>query len=107
MYGMGNWGEIAEHVGCKSSMAQLPASPLQCSSLSPPASCPSPPCTHQALEMYGMGNWGEIAEHVGSKSKSQCHDHYLYDYLLSPTGPLPVSLPYPHLASRPSAHLPV
>ncbi|CAI6008708.1 unnamed protein product [Closterium sp. NIES-65] len=88
MYGMGNWGEIAEHVGCKSSMAQLPASPLQCSSLSPPASCPSPPCTHQALEMYGMGNWGEIVEHVGSKSKSQCHDHYLYDYLLSPTGPL-------------------
>ncbi|CAI5984036.1 unnamed protein product [Closterium sp. NIES-65] len=43
----------------------------------------------EALEMYGMGNWGEIAEHVGSKSKTQCHDHYLYDYLLSPTGPLP------------------
>ncbi|CAI7833387.1 unnamed protein product [Closterium sp. NIES-53] len=43
----------------------------------------------EALEMYGMGNWGEIAEHVGSKSKAQCHDHYLYDYLLSPTGPLP------------------
>ncbi|CAI6008752.1 unnamed protein product [Closterium sp. NIES-65] len=54
MYGMGNWGEIAEHVGCKSSMAQLPASPLQCSSLSPPASCPSPPCTHQALEMRSV-----------------------------------------------------
>ncbi|CAI5981516.1 unnamed protein product [Closterium sp. NIES-64] len=46
----------------------------------------------EALEMYGMGNWGEIAEHVGSKSKTQCHDHYLYDYLLSPTGPLPVSV---------------
>ncbi|CAI7758157.1 unnamed protein product [Closterium sp. NIES-54] len=61
----------------------------------------------EALEMYGMGNWGEIAEHVGSKSKAQCHDHYLYDYLLSPTGPLPVSSPSPHLASRPSAHLPV
>ncbi|CAI7853818.1 unnamed protein product, partial [Closterium sp. NIES-54] len=44
--------------------------------------------------MYGMGNRGEIAEHVGSKSKSQCHDHYLYDYLLSPTGPLPC-LPCP------------
>ncbi|CAI5484223.1 unnamed protein product [Closterium sp. Yama58-4] len=43
----------------------------------------------EALEMYGMGNWGEIAEHVGSKSKTQCHDHYLYDYLLSPCGPLP------------------
>ncbi|CAI5956468.1 unnamed protein product [Closterium sp. NIES-64] len=50
----------------------------------------------QALEMYGMGNWGEIAEHVGCKSsagdfksKAQCHNHYLYDYVLSPTVPLP------------------
>ncbi|GJP84318.1 hypothetical protein CLOP_g14378 [Closterium sp. NIES-67] len=43
----------------------------------------------EALEMYGMGNWAEVAEHVGSKSKAQCHDHYLYDYLLSPCSPLP------------------
>ncbi|CAI6008712.1 unnamed protein product [Closterium sp. NIES-65] len=61
---MGNWGEVAE----RSTWVED---------------------NSPALEMYGMGNWGEIAEHVGSKSKTQCHDHYLYDYLLSPTGPLP------------------
>ncbi|CAI5940815.1 unnamed protein product [Closterium sp. NIES-65] len=92
MHGMGNWGEVVEHVGCGARGLRITlrsfSLPPFFSSLSR-ASLRASSGAGDALEMYGMGNWGEIAEHVGSKSKTQCHDHYLYDYLLSPTGPLP------------------
>lgn len=40
--------------------------------------------------IIGLGNWQDVSDHVGSKTKMKCENHYIRDFLESPTTPLPV-----------------